>query len=144
MFYLGFIKKKKKHHWKMQHFIHFNIKFQRRQKYRQHTGMFVVAQTRRALWDHKLSEWSIGNLNTNCAATFAVFTVKYFLRARPKMINSNSQTLQTCGCSMNPSSLPTLTKCLLKFANLGQSSCLCWNMNFKGTHFRSLCLPNYE
>lgn len=129
----------------MEHFLHLDIKLRSRQKYRQCTGVFVVAQMCSSFMRWQ-AVWMVRcvNLNTNCTSTFAVFTpaaVTNSLWARPKMINSNSQALRTCGYDVNPSSLPILAKCLSEFANLGCSSCLCRNKNLEGTYFRSLCVP---
>lgn len=111
MFYLGLIKKNV-YLWKVQHFIHFSIQFWSRQKYRQYTGMFVVARRIRGLWGGKLSEWSVVNLNTNHASTFTVYTpatVKYFPRARPKMINPTHRLCRHVGAVWtHPHSPPSL------------------------------------
>ena len=115
----------KLYYWKMQHLIHFSVKFWSMQKYRWCPEVSAAVQR---FWDGRLSAWPSAAFNTNCASPSTVF-FSFFLHAKPKVINSSSAQVWV---QYEPSYLPTLTEYLLKFASLGRSSCLCWNMNLKG------------
>lgn len=112
----------------MQHLIHFSVKFWSVQKYRWYTEVFAVVQ--------RFMRWQAVSMVIHCWWQIQIVLLPpllllffpSFLQARPKVINSSSAHVWV---QYEPTSLPTLTECLLKFASLGWSSCLCWNMNLK-------------
>ena len=96
-------------------------------------GFSVCGVSRRECWGgcHRLLHGHpllMANTNGASPSTLLLFFFS-FLQARPKVINASSAHVWV---QYEPTSLPTLTEFLLKFASLGWSSCLCWNMNLKG------------